>query len=520
MHEFRDRKLPIDSFIMDYDWFGPAPCGAANGSSSPADPDGLQGHYNCGDSGYRDGWWNDVSFKQADGSEVTCATAKDVFDHFHSEPLNMHFGGIRKPRTYSNKNMTGTKGWLLPLTSDVGEGGDINFNFSVPECRTWYTDTHAHFIEDGMDFWWNDEGETAWFTYLLWNQAQADQWTKNKPNTRHFTINRSWQPGMQRFPAISWTGDGQSCTHEELLKGMMNGCPLTSCDLTSPDATTLVRQYQSAVFTPIMRVHMMQGTPRFPWFWPDSHAPDYAEHQLAFQSALEMRCRFLPFLYSLAHGAYRAGKPISHPASFAFPEECKVSASAQCEKAEKTYMVGSVLIPSSLGLAHTTERPPSKENSSTAELPASSTWYRWNTTASLKGGQTVSETLELSQMAVFVAAGAILPLQANSSMQYSAQAGGLLEVQVYAGKDGSFEMVEDDGISYDYQTKAEASTRTTLWSWSDATKTLTWSVKGGAALKSPNVYTDVVAVLFAAGGNVQRAASQALTASGGKAVFH
>ena len=23
MHEFRDRKLPIDSFIMDYDWFGP-----------------------------------------------------------------------------------------------------------------------------------------------------------------------------------------------------------------------------------------------------------------------------------------------------------------------------------------------------------------------------------------------------------------------------------------------------------------------------------------------------------------
>jgi hypothetical protein len=22
MHEFRDRKLPIDSVIMDYDWFG------------------------------------------------------------------------------------------------------------------------------------------------------------------------------------------------------------------------------------------------------------------------------------------------------------------------------------------------------------------------------------------------------------------------------------------------------------------------------------------------------------------
>ena len=41
---------------------------------------------------------------------------------------------------------------------------DINWNFSVPAFREWYTSTHAHFIEDGMDFWWNDEGETAWFT--------------------------------------------------------------------------------------------------------------------------------------------------------------------------------------------------------------------------------------------------------------------------------------------------------------------------------------------------------------------
>jgi len=77
----------------------------------------------------------------------------------------MHFGGIRKPRTYSNLNMAGMKGWLLPLASDVGEGGGINFNFSVPECREWYAQTHAHFINDGMDFWWNDEGETSWFTY-------------------------------------------------------------------------------------------------------------------------------------------------------------------------------------------------------------------------------------------------------------------------------------------------------------------------------------------------------------------
>eukprot|EP01047_Picozoa_sp_COSAG01_P062663 COSAG01_NODE_8001_length_2958_cov_1.785939_6_plen_66_part_00 len=65
----------------------------------------------------------------------------------------MHFGGIRKPRTYSNKNLLQTNGWLLPPASNVGEGGDINMNFSVPAMRAWYTKTHAHFIKDGMDFW-------------------------------------------------------------------------------------------------------------------------------------------------------------------------------------------------------------------------------------------------------------------------------------------------------------------------------------------------------------------------------
>ena len=85
-------------------------------------------------------------------------------------------------------------------------------------------------------------------------------------------------------------------------------------------------------------------------------------------------------------------------------------------------------------------------------------------------------------MAVFVATGAILPLQANGSIQFTAEAGGALEVQVYAGKDGSFVQVEDDGISYDYETSAATATRTTTWSWTDASKTLSWKVEGGATV--------------------------------------
>ena len=171
-----------------------------------------------------------------------------------------------------------------------------------------------------------------------------------------------------------------------------------------------MRQYQSAVFTPIMRVHMMKGTPRFPWFWPaNSSDPSYVNYQRAFQSALEMRYRFLPFLYSLIHGQHRHGKPMAHPASFAFPDECSAPHSLRCAMAQKTYMVGEVLLPSDLlGLAHTSVRPPPLENASRAVLPVLESegeagqtlayWFKWNTTKAVAGGQTVRENLRLAEM--------------------------------------------------------------------------------------------------------------------------
>ena len=66
----------------------------------------------------------------------------------------------------------------------------------IPRPPPRYAQGHTHFLEDGIDYWWNDEGETEWFTYLYWNMAQQAQFTAVRPNARHFTINRAFQPGM------------------------------------------------------------------------------------------------------------------------------------------------------------------------------------------------------------------------------------------------------------------------------------------------------------------------------------
>ena len=141
-------------------------------------------------------------------------------------------------------------------------------------------------------------------------------------------------------------------------------------------------------------------------------------------------------------------------------------------------------------------------------------------------------------MVVYIREGAILPLQA-ATIQYSDLIGGLLQVQVYAGADGAFEMVEDDGMTLDYNTGntkgagaggraaaataiaaggATTTTKTTNWSWDDGKKVLSYSVDG--TFTGENDYTSVQAVLFAAGASApQYAPVQKLALAGGSISF-
>eukprot|EP00038_Savillea_parva_P031160 m.83348 g.83348 ORF g.83348 m.83348 type:complete len:913 (-) comp9532_c0_seq2:3272-6010(-) len=484
MHQFRNGSYPIDSFIMDYDWFGPQPCGAK----------GAQGGYNCGDFGYRGAFWANQTFVQPDGSSVVTHTAADVLKHFHAPPLSMRFGGIRKPRSYSNVNLSNESGWLLEAGSNVGAGGN-NWNYSVADMREWYTKNHLHFLDDGVDFWWNDEGETQFFTYLYWNIAQQAQWAASKPNQRHFTINRAFQPGMQRFPAITWTGDGQDCSHVNILKFQMFGQLYSACDMTSPDATVLVRQYQNAVFLPIMRVHQMHGTPRFPFLWGGE------EHQEAFRQALNTRYQFLPYLYSLAHRAHRENLPIIAPAAYEYGLGGDANSPLMSQ-----IMVGGDLIPADVSTSHKTDG----ENASSVSLPPGD-WYLLNTTTTTPGNQTITATLGLNEFPVYVRPGAILPLQ-QAVVQTSAEIGGQLVVHVYAGRSNTITMVEDDGATLDYLTGYTGATKTTVWTWDDSAKTLSWSASGGFS-GDANTYTTVQAVLFTPSSS-KTSAAVPLSASG------
>eukprot|EP00045_Choanoeca_perplexa_P013099 m.146330 g.146330 ORF g.146330 m.146330 type:complete len:730 (-) comp16236_c1_seq1:702-2891(-) len=483
MSKFRDEKYPIDSFIMDYDWFGPKPCG----------PNGTQGGLNCGDFGYEPTYFGNNTFVLSNGTTITTHDPADFFNMIHTD-LNFRWAGIRKPRSYSNIELSNTSGWLLPDSFQVG-AGDNNWNFTVEAFRDWYTKNHLHFLQDGVDYWWNDEGETQWFTYLLWNLAQQEQFAAVRPNQRMFTVNRAFQPGMQRYPAVTWTGDSQICTHAKILHFSMAGQPYGTCDMTSPDASVLVRQYQNAVFDPIMRVHQMHGTPRFPYLWcgPNGAGGGTPAHCTAFRNALNTRYQLMPYMYSLAHDLHRNGRLIVRPSSFEFPS---VSSPG--------FMVGDSIMPADLSF------DPDTVNETQAYLPKGD-WFVFNSTRTVAGGQLVLRTVDITEFPVYVRPGAIIPTS-DKVIQYAEQLGGTLNVQVYAGRDNKFDLVEDDGCSLDYLRQR---TKTTTLTWNDATTTLSWnSTIGDGYTGSPQDFTTLKASLFRNGQEVQVSASQAFDKSG------
>lgn len=73
----------------------------------------------------------------------------------------------------------------------------------------------------------------SWWTRAEYQErAAAAAAASGASNTRAFTLNRSFQPGMQSLAATTWTGDRQDCSHPTILSFIKGGQPWVTCDMT------------------------------------------------------------------------------------------------------------------------------------------------------------------------------------------------------------------------------------------------------------------------------------------------
>ncbi|MCB0275229.1 MAG: DUF5110 domain-containing protein [Calditrichaeota bacterium] len=199
-------------------------------------------------------------------------------------------------------------------------------------------------LEMGIDVWWYDRNwhtgllePMPGLSKEVWGmRLYHDITQKFNPRRRPLIMsnvdgidNGAWNspshPAAHRFP-IWWTGD-QVSRWEDLQRGVANGVnsgiarlmPYVNEDLGGhtggdPDPEQYIRWVQFGAFSPVMRLHCTRGLVRYPWA--------FGEEAEAIASAyIRLRYRLLPTIYAAARQAYEDGTPLMRRGDLEWPDK-------------------------------------------------------------------------------------------------------------------------------------------------------------------------------------------------------
>ena len=221
------------------------------------------------------------------------------------------------------------------------------------------------------------------------------------------------------------------------------------------------RWLQFGCFLPMFRSHGTDA-PREIWNFGEKGDRIYD----AIEATIHLRYRLMPYVYSLAGGVWREDGMMLRPLLFDFPDD------PRAVQADDEFMLGRALLVCPVTEPMYFDRgsvPLEREKTWTCYLPAGCDWYDFWTEERHAGGQTVTVDAPLDRIPLFVRAGSILPMA--EGLQYADQKPeGPLEVRVYAGADGAFELYDDAGDGYGYENGEYTLTRL---QWNDAAGQLT-----------------------------------------------
>jgi len=193
----------------------------------------------------------------------------------------------------------------------------------------------------------------------------------------------------------------------------------------------MTRWFQFGTFCPLLRVHG-----QYPYREMFNVAPD---NHTAYQTMLyydRLRYKLMPYIYSLSGKTYFDNYTIMRALVMDFTSDKNVSDIGD------EYMFGPDLLIAPITGYKVTSRE--------VYLPASMGWYDFYTGKFYDGGKTISAEAPLEKIPVFVKQGAILPV--GPEIQYASEKpADPITLYVYAGKDGTFELYEDEDVNYNYE---------------------------------------------------------------------
>ena len=365
----------------------------------------------------------------------------------------------------------------------------------------WWMDASEPNVRDCTPMWYRKalSGPTALGTsteyFNAYSTVNADAiyngqrsvWKGKTNEPRVFLLTRSGFAGEQRFSTATWSGD--IGTRWEDMRAQMtaglnysiSGLPFWGMDqggfcvenryvaaqqlfdksgVENEDLKEWrelqTRWNQFGTFIPLFRSHG-QWPLREIWnIAPDEH-PAYK----SFVYYDKLRYRLMPYLYSMAGWAHFKDYTLMRALVMDFNGDKEV------ENIGNQWMFGPALMACPVGYY--------KARNRSVYFPKQCGWYNLYTGEYTEGGQRLIVDAPYEQIPVFVREGAIIPF--GPEMEWSDEKPAeLINLYVYAGQNGTFQLYEDEGTNYNYEKGKYATIDIT---YDDATKTVSFGARKG-----------------------------------------
>ncbi len=305
--------------------------------------------------------------------------------------------------------------------NEVWPGEAVFPDFGRREVRDWWGNHHKELLEMGSMGIWNDMNEPASFCGELpldvefhdesrpithaemhniygHMMAQATYGgIKRNTGLRPFIITRAAYAGTQKYSTV-WTGDNQSLwSHLQMVIPQlcnlgMSGFAFCGTDVGGfgADCTEelLCRWVETACFSPLFRNHSCKGSRRQePWQFGEECINIHRKY-------VELRYRFLPYIYDLFYKGQETGLPIMRPLVLHYPDDPEVR-----------NMNGEFLVGENMLVAPVLEQGATKK---IVYLPEGM-WYDYWTGEAICGKQYIMRDAPLEVCPIYIKAGSIIP---------------------------------------------------------------------------------------------------------------
>ncbi len=430
------KQIPIDGFILDFDWKA------------------------WGEDNYGEWRWNSTNGpgnvspdKYPDGASGKFA------QEMHEKGIKLV--GILKPRIVM-RNAQGALteaakyaqdhhlffDWEKPYFDYFSKRPAADVDFSKPAARAWFWQHFISAYQAGIQYFWNDEadsmGEIVFPNFQFEDMQRAlYEGARSIGNQRVWSINRNFYLGAQRYAYGEWSGDigtgfaSMAQQEPRMLSTISLGEPHWSMDaggfIGHPDPENYARWMEFAAFVPIMRVHGQFNEHRQPWVYGPQAEADA-------KAAIDLRYQLIPYTYAYEREAHDTGVGIVRPLFWEFPDDAHRTVDITSE-----WMFGDDLLVAPI--------VQEGQEYCTIYLPPGE-WTDYFRGQRYEGGKDIVYTVDphtWADIPLFVRAGAILPTE--DVQQYVGQHPvKRIYLDVFpTAKLTSFTYYDDDGMTYAYE---------------------------------------------------------------------